>query len=57
VAELEARSGTGLNRINRAVIGFDPTELRTDPTLAEAWEDGAAMDPDELAVQLQDYRP
>jgi predicted ATPase/class 3 adenylate cyclase len=57
VAELEARSGTGLNRINRAVIGFDPTELRTDPTLAEAWEEGAAMDPDELAVQLQDYRP
>jgi len=57
VAELEARSGTGLNRVNRAIIGFDPTELSADPALQDAWSDGTAMDPEELAAQLQEYRP
>jgi len=56
VAELEARSGTGLNRINRAIIGFDPGELRTDTALAEAWEEGTTIDPEELAVELREYR-
>jgi predicted ATPase/class 3 adenylate cyclase len=50
VAELEARSGTGLNRINRKIIGFDPEALRGDPALTDAWDDGVRMDGSELSA-------
>lgn len=50
VAELEARSGTGLNRVNRPISGFDPDELRRDPALREAWAEGAAMESGEIVA-------
>ena len=50
VAELEATSGTGLNRVNRGVMGFDPDELRQDPELDEAWAAGAAADGAEVVA-------
>jgi len=50
VAELEAQSGTGLNRINRTIIGFDPDELSRDEALADAWAEGAAMEAADLSA-------
>ena len=43
VDTLERTSGTGLNLPNRQVVGFDPTVLRDDPSLADAWAEGARM--------------
>jgi len=43
VAALERQSGTGLNPVNREHMGFDPSSLRTDPLLAEEWEQGEQM--------------
>jgi predicted ATPase/class 3 adenylate cyclase len=60
VAELEARSGTGLNKVNRGVIGFDPDELRQDESLSDAWAEGSAMEAADLtayAGQPTDSRP
>jgi hypothetical protein len=55
VATLEQRTGTGLNPPNRAVLGFDPEPLRTDPATAPAWEDGRRMSSDEaIAYALQE---
>jgi predicted ATPase/class 3 adenylate cyclase len=47
VSVLERRTGTGLNPPNRAVLGFDPDALRTDPALAGPWGEGEAMSPDD----------
>ena len=58
VSVLERRTGTGLNPPNRAVLGFDPGELRTDPTLADAWAEGEAMSPEDvIAIALGDPAP
>ena len=43
VASLEARTGTGLNPLNRLVLGFDPSVLRDDPAAAAAWADGERL--------------
>ena len=43
VANLEARTGTGLNPANRLVFGFDPSGLRDDPATAAAWVDGDGL--------------
>ena len=48
VSVLERRTGTGLNPPNRAVLGFDPDALRTDPALTGAWAEGEAMSPDDV---------
>ncbi|HEX2129681.1 MAG TPA: adenylate/guanylate cyclase domain-containing protein [Solirubrobacterales bacterium] len=45
VETLEAKSGTGLNRWNRSVLGFDLDTLRADPALAEVWAAGSEMTP------------
>jgi predicted ATPase/DNA-binding CsgD family transcriptional regulator len=55
VAELEARSGTGLNRINRTIIGFDPQVLRQDAALRERWVEGAAMDSADIVTYALDF--
>jgi predicted ATPase/class 3 adenylate cyclase len=47
VAILEQRTGTGLNPPNRAVIGFDPAPLRSDPATAAAWEEGEGLSTEE----------
>jgi predicted ATPase/class 3 adenylate cyclase len=47
VSVLERRTGTGLNPPNRAVLGFDPSELRTD-ALSAPWAEGEAMSPNEV---------
>jgi len=60
VAELEARSGTGLNRINRTVIGFDPQLLKQDAALRESWAEGGAMDSADIvtyALEFAETRP
>jgi hypothetical protein len=58
VSVLERRTGTGLNPPNRAVLGFDPGALRTDPALAGPWAEGEAMIPDEvIAYALGDPAP
>jgi predicted ATPase/class 3 adenylate cyclase len=43
VEDLEARTGTGLNPTNRALLGFDPATLRDDPETAAAWAEGRRM--------------
>ena len=50
VARLERASGTGLNDWNRGVLDFDPAALRADPSVAEAWAEGEALDPSEAAA-------
>ena len=56
VAVLERASGTGLNSWNRAIIDFDPQELRDDPSLAEAVAAGEAMTTSEaVAYALEPY--
>ncbi|HEX2221932.1 MAG TPA: hypothetical protein VHK06_05355 [Candidatus Limnocylindria bacterium] len=37
VSSLERTSGTGFNAANREVLGFEPSELRGDGSLAAAW--------------------
>jgi tetratricopeptide (TPR) repeat protein len=43
VANLERISGTGLNLWNREAIHFDPSGLKADPALGDAWAAGEAM--------------
>ena len=43
VANLEAKTGTGLNPANRLIFGFDPTALRDDPETAAAWAEGEGL--------------
>lgn len=43
VETLERQSGTGLNPINRQLMGFDPALLRKDPACQTAWAEGARM--------------
>lgn len=50
VASLERLTGAGLNAFNRNVLGFDPSELRSDPGLAGEWEAGTAMSAAEAAA-------
>jgi hypothetical protein len=50
VATLERSSGTGLNSWNRGVLQFDPSALRDDPALTEAWAAGEKLSPSEAAA-------
>lgn len=43
VAELERRSGTGLNVSNRVIMDWVPGALRDDPATAEAWASGTLL--------------
>jgi predicted ATPase/class 3 adenylate cyclase len=55
VSALERLSGTGLNPSNRAIVGFDPSPLRTNPETAGAWAEGERMTGDEaVAFALAD---
>jgi predicted ATPase/class 3 adenylate cyclase len=47
VAELERRSGTGLNASNREMFGWDPSGLRDDPATAPAFASGMLLSPEE----------
>ena len=47
---IERNTGTGLNDWNRAVLGFDPEVLRTDPELAGAWAAGEALTAEEAVA-------
>jgi predicted ATPase/class 3 adenylate cyclase len=51
VAELERRSGTGLNAPNRDIVDWDPSVLHEDPATAAAFEAGRLL-PAERAVDL-----
>ena len=44
VETLERSSGTGLNRSNRVLFGYDPTPLITDADTAAAYAEGMTMD-------------
>jgi predicted ATPase/class 3 adenylate cyclase len=50
VSSLELASGTGLNTWNRELLDFDPERLRSDPELADAWAEGAAMTTDQAVA-------
>jgi predicted ATPase len=50
VRRLERETGTGLNLWNRGTLGFDPEELRLDPTLADDWAAGEALTADEAVA-------
>jgi hypothetical protein len=50
VAELERRSGTGLNAPNRDLVGWDPTRLRDDPSTAAAFREGTLLAPEEAVA-------
>jgi len=43
VAELERRSGTGLNPVNRESMQWKPEELRANPDTAEEWNAGSLV--------------
>jgi predicted ATPase/class 3 adenylate cyclase len=43
VAELERRSGTGLNPVNREAMEWKPEDLRDSPETAEDWHAGSLM--------------
>jgi tetratricopeptide (TPR) repeat protein len=47
---LERSTGTGLNRWNRDVVGFDPEPLRNDPQQAWAWAAGEALTAEEAVA-------
>jgi hypothetical protein len=49
-SRIERSSGTGLNEANRRLTGIDPTALRGDPSLAAAWDEGTAMDLDQIVT-------
>jgi tetratricopeptide (TPR) repeat protein len=51
VAELERRSGTGLNAPNRDMVSWDPTHLEDDPATAAAFRAGMLLAPED-AVEL-----
>jgi predicted ATPase/class 3 adenylate cyclase len=51
VAELERRTGTGLNPMNRETMGWDPDGLKTNPETADDWHAGAQLTSSE-AVDL-----
>ncbi len=50
VDALERTTGTGLNRWNRSVVGFDPEPLRNDPEQAGAWAAGEALTAEEAVA-------
>jgi len=54
VAELERRTGTGLNPANREFMGWDPESLRLDPATADAWEGGRQSTPAEAVSLAQE---
>jgi tetratricopeptide (TPR) repeat protein len=43
VTELERRSGTGLNPMNRETMGWHPEELQTNPDTSDAWAAGTRL--------------
>jgi predicted ATPase/class 3 adenylate cyclase len=43
VVELERRSGTGLNPVNRETMGWHPDKLRSSPETADEWNAGLLM--------------
>jgi tetratricopeptide (TPR) repeat protein len=60
VAELERRTGTGLNPINREVMGWHPEQLETYAQTAEEWTAGTRLTSaeavDEARRFLQGFR-
>jgi predicted ATPase/class 3 adenylate cyclase len=43
VESLERMTGTGLNPLNRTIVGYDPKTLRETPELKSAWEEGSRL--------------
>ncbi len=54
VRQLEAATGTGLNRRNRASLRFDPLPLRDDPATAAAWLEGTRWSTDEAVAYARE---
>ncbi len=57
VATLERTSGTGLTLFNREVLGFNPEDLRTDPSYAGDWAAGAELTADEAVAYALETDP
>jgi predicted ATPase/class 3 adenylate cyclase len=55
VAELERRTGTGLNPLNREVMSWDPETLRDNPQTADAWNVGTTLAPSEAVDAAREF--
>ena len=55
VAELERRTGTGLNPLNRDVMDWAPEKLRDDPETADMWDAGLRLTPPEAVDAARDF--
>jgi predicted ATPase/class 3 adenylate cyclase len=55
VAELERRTGTGLNPLNREVMEWVPEELRDNPETADAWKAGVLLSPSEAVDAAREF--
>jgi tetratricopeptide (TPR) repeat protein len=55
VSELERRSGTGLNPVNREVMEWRPEELQARPETANAWRAGVLLTASEAVDAAQKF--
>jgi predicted ATPase/class 3 adenylate cyclase len=55
VSELERRSGTGLNPVNRDVMEWRPEELRANSETADAWNAGSLLTPSEAVDAAREF--
>ena len=55
VAELERRTGTGLNPINREAMEWQPEKLREDPVTADDWQAGALLTSGEAVQAAREF--
>jgi predicted ATPase/class 3 adenylate cyclase len=55
VAELERRTGTGLNPLNREVMEWAPEKLREDPRTADSWNAGVLLTPPEAVEAAHEF--
>jgi predicted ATPase/class 3 adenylate cyclase len=55
VAELERRTGTGLNPMNREVMGWTPDTLRDNPETAEDWAAGTSLTPADAVDEARQF--
>jgi hypothetical protein len=55
VAELERRTGTGLNPLNREVMEWEPEALADNPDTAPAWKSGTLLEPSDAVDAARQF--